>query len=150
MHLRVAHDAAFAHGLASRFELGLDQAGDFSAAFQMMLHRGGQRQGKRYKRNVCHQHINFVVYQRPVQQPGIGLFQRYHTWIRTQLPGQLIGAHVNSVDFGCAVLETAIRKTAGRRTDVYDLFVRQIKTENGYGPFQLQTAAGNIGQLLPQ
>jgi len=28
---RVAHDTAFAHGFAPRFELGLDQAGDFAA-----------------------------------------------------------------------------------------------------------------------
>ena len=79
----------------------------------------------------------------------IRFFHADDPWILSKLPVQLSSAHIDGIHLSGAVLQHAVRKSAGRRTYVRtDLsFYADVKMFQSL--FQLQTASADIGKRMP-
>ena len=128
MNLCIPHHAVFSNLLSPRLKLGLDEGHHFRLRREQGAHRG-ENLGQRDKRDIDGRKRNLFRNLRPRRIADIGLLETHDAIVVSQLPVELTVAHIDRIDLYGALLQHAVRKTAGRSADIHTDFTGERERE---------------------
>jgi RNA polymerase sigma-70 factor (ECF subfamily) len=150
---RVMHNTSPADVFPARFELRFDEHDGLQGGHRALSHRGDHRRQDQSGRNERHVHgykpdspgqiAGFEV-------TGVGTLQQGHAGISAQAFGDLPIAGIDRDDAGRAMLQHAVRKTAGGGADIDAVTPGEIDLPLDQCGFQLQPAPADVALFFPQ
>jgi site-specific DNA recombinase len=143
----VADDAALSDIFPLQLELGLDEADDGAALLQH-AEGGGEDLGKGDEREVHDDEADLLAEGGDFQAAGVELLLHDDAGVSAELVDELVGADIDGVDLGRAVLEQAVREAAGGGADIEAGPALRRDAEGGEGALHLQAAATDVFRFL--
>jgi hypothetical protein len=140
----IAHNAAGADIFAAEFELGFDEADELAVVRMQHGHHGWEDQGQRDEGKIKHRQINRFRNIVRQEMPEIELLAGDDPGVAADLPDQLVGAHIEGIDLGRAVLEQAVGEPAGGGSGIETGQAGRIDLKMRQGSFQFKAPSADI------
>lgn len=157
LHLRVAHDTAFAHLSTASFELRLYQDDELeirssgtNTTYNRRKNEGGRDKRHVYRHQADTDWVSILPDLFRSEVARVGLFQQANSRVAAQSGVHLAVAGVDRDHSRCTRLKKTVGEAARRRADVQTGLTRNIDGPIFERTRQLQPAAANIRHFVAE